>query len=85
MPLDPDRALQGAVLARLVTDATLPALIGDPPRVYDQPPDDPVYPFVQIGAVTRRGPGAGSSATGSSTSSPLPPSRASAERRRPRR
>jgi len=54
MPLDPDRALQGAVLTRLVTDATLPALIGVPPRVYDQPPDDPVYPFVQIGAVTTR-------------------------------
>ena len=54
MPLDPDRALQGAVLARLVADATLPALIGAPPRVYDQTPDDPVYPFVQIGAAQTR-------------------------------
>jgi hypothetical protein len=54
MPQSPDLALQGAVLARLVADTTLPALIGTPPRVYDQTPDDPVYPFVQMGQATTR-------------------------------
>ena len=54
MPLSPDLALQGAVLARLAADPVLPALIGAPPRVYDQPPDDPLYPFVQLGAVETR-------------------------------
>jgi len=54
MPLAPDLALQAAVLARLLADATLPALIGTPPRVYDQTPDDPVYPFVQMGQATTR-------------------------------
>ncbi len=54
MTLSPDLALQGAVFARLATDTTLPALIGAPPRVYDQPLDDPVYPFVQMGQVTTR-------------------------------
>ena len=54
MPLSPDLALQGAVFARLAADATLPALIGAPARVYDQPPDDPIYPFVQMGQVTTR-------------------------------
>jgi hypothetical protein len=54
MPLSPDLALQGAVFAHLSADATLPALIGTPPRVYDQTPDDPIYPFVQMGQVTTR-------------------------------
>jgi hypothetical protein len=54
MPLSPDLALQGAVFARLLADAALPALIGTPPRVYDQTPDDPIYPFVQMGQVTTR-------------------------------
>jgi len=54
MPLSPDLALQGAVFAHLTADATLAALIGVPLRVYDQTPDDPVYPFVQMGTVTTR-------------------------------
>jgi hypothetical protein len=53
MPLDPDRALQGGVLAYLCADPTVTALLGGP-RVYDQPPDEPLYPLVTLGQVTTR-------------------------------
>jgi hypothetical protein len=45
--LDPDRALQGAVLTRLRADTSLSALLAG--RIYDEPPASPVYPYVTIG------------------------------------
>ena len=48
MTLDPERALQGAIFARLRGDPALSALLGDPVRVYDEPPADPVYPYLTL-------------------------------------
>jgi hypothetical protein len=45
--LDPDRALQAAVLTRLRADVSLTALLAG--RIYDEPPASPVYPYVTIG------------------------------------
>jgi hypothetical protein len=41
--------LQKAIFAALSADATLAALIGDPPRIYDDPPGNSALPYVQIG------------------------------------
>jgi hypothetical protein len=41
--------LQKAVFARLMADAGLKAEIGDPPRLYDDPPADAVFPYVLLG------------------------------------
>jgi len=49
MPLDPERALQAALYAALRGASELVPLLGDPPRVYDEPPPDPIYPFVTLG------------------------------------
>ncbi|MGZ8362872.1 MAG: DUF3168 domain-containing protein [Caulobacteraceae bacterium] len=61
MSLDPDRALQLALLDHLRADAALIALIGDPPRVYDEPPAAPVYPQVLLGRAETRPFGGGDS------------------------
>jgi hypothetical protein len=39
-------ALQAAIVARLKGDAVLKTLIGDPPRVFDGPSRDKIFPFV---------------------------------------
>lgn len=39
-------ALQSAVVAHLKADAALKALIGDPPRVFDGPSREKIFPFV---------------------------------------
>jgi hypothetical protein len=49
MSLDPERALQQALLTKLRGNGDLTALLGNPPRVYDEPPADPVYPYVSLG------------------------------------
>lgn len=49
MSLDPERALQQALLTKLKDNADLAVLLGNPPRVYDQPPADLVYPYVSLG------------------------------------
>jgi len=49
MSLDPERALQLALLTKLRANGALTALLGNPPRVYDEPPTDPVYPYVSLG------------------------------------
>ncbi len=49
MSLDPERALQQALLTKLRANPDLVALLGTPPRVYDEPPTDPVYPYVSLG------------------------------------
>ncbi len=41
--------LQKAIFSALVADATLAALIGDPPRLFDGPPGETALPYVQIG------------------------------------
>ena len=44
--------LQKAVYAALSDDAGLKALIGDPPRLYDDVPQDTLFPYVTLGEVT---------------------------------
>ena len=48
MPLDAERALAAALLSRLRADAGLSAA-GIGPRVHDQPPADPGYPYLVLG------------------------------------
>lgn len=40
---------QKGLYAHLRASIALQALIGNPARVYDEPPKEPVYPFVMIG------------------------------------
>ncbi len=48
------RALMGAVRAQLLADAAVTALLGAPARVYDDPPQDPVFPYVTLGRIETR-------------------------------
>ena len=41
-------ALQKAVYGRLINDATLQAIIGSPPRLYDIAPDKTAFPHIVI-------------------------------------
>lgn len=52
MSLDPDRALQAAVLACLRADSSVSALLAG--RIYDEPPASPAYPYVAIGRTETR-------------------------------
>lgn len=51
MALDPLRAVQKALLAHLVAQVSLRVWLGNPPRIYDEVPSDPVYPYVSLGRV----------------------------------
>jgi hypothetical protein len=58
----PEWALQVAVRAALAADAGVKAWLGDPARVYDEPPEDPVFPYLTCGRSESRpldGDGAG--------------------------
>lgn len=46
-----DRALAAAIRACAMADAAVKAALGDPARVYDDPPTDVVFPYVTIGRV----------------------------------
>lgn len=60
MSADAEWALQKGVRATLLADAGVTALLGDPPRVHDEPPDDPIFPYVTFGrSETRPGDGEG--------------------------
>lgn len=49
-----DRALAAAIRAGAMADAGVKALLGDPARIYDDPPPDPVFPYVSLGRVESR-------------------------------
>ena len=49
MPLDPERALQKALIARLRADDGVTALLIAPGAVFDEPPLDPGWPHLVIG------------------------------------
>lgn len=51
MSADAPWALQKSVYQTLFSDSGLKALIGDPPRLYDDVPEDPVYPYLSLGEV----------------------------------
>ncbi len=67
MPLDPERALQAALLARLRAEPLLQPVLGAAPRVYDEPPPDPVHPFVTVGRSHSQPWGGGSEAEAEGT------------------
>jgi len=46
---DHESALQKMLIARLASDATLKALLGDPARIWDEPPTNPTWPHLLIG------------------------------------
>lgn len=52
MPIDPERALAAALIARLRADAGVTAQVGA--RTWDQPPADPVFPYLHLGRVETR-------------------------------
>lgn len=49
MPLDPERALQKALITHLRADAGLTALLTHPTAIHDQPPEDVGWPHLLIG------------------------------------
>lgn len=46
-----ERALAAAIHQAAIADTGVQALLGDPARVYDEPPSDPVFPYVTLGRV----------------------------------
>jgi hypothetical protein len=46
---DPSDDIQVAYVAALTAAATIKAKVGDPPRVFDEVPTDPVYPYIRVG------------------------------------
>lgn len=52
--IDHENALQKALIAHLRGDAALKALLGDPARIWDQPPAEPLFPHLQIGRCESR-------------------------------
>ena len=51
---DHEGVLVKAMVAQLKADAGVRAVLGDPARVWDQPPDRPVFPHLLIGRVESR-------------------------------
>lgn len=54
MTTDPERALVGAVLARLAADGALKPWLGEPARVHEQPPQTPTYPYLTVSRTQSR-------------------------------
>ena len=52
--MSPDLALHRALLDHLRADPGLVALLGDPPRIHDAPPAQPVWPMVVFGRAETR-------------------------------
>lgn len=50
----PEWALQVAVRSALAADAGVKSWLGDPARLYDKPPDDPVFPYLTCGRAESR-------------------------------
>ena len=46
---DHESALQKGLIARLKADETLQALLGEPARIWDEPPAQPGFPHLRIG------------------------------------
>lgn len=49
-----DRALAAAIRAAALEHAGVQALLGDPARIYDDPPEDPMFPYLTLGRVESR-------------------------------
>ncbi|NOX84295.1 MAG: DUF3168 domain-containing protein [Alphaproteobacteria bacterium] len=46
--------LQRSVYQALAADTAVKAEIGDPPRIYDDPPDDAAFPYMTLGEARAR-------------------------------
>jgi len=53
-----ENALVKGLIVRLGGDAAVCALLGDPPRIHDDPPDEAVLPWLRIGRSVSRPVGA---------------------------
>jgi len=49
-----ERALAKAIREAAMADASVQAVLGDPARLYDDPPPDPAFPYVTLGRVEAR-------------------------------
>jgi hypothetical protein len=49
-----ETALAAAIRAALMGNAAVKSLLGDPARIHDDPPLDPVFPYVTLGRVESR-------------------------------
>ncbi|GAM98861.1 genetransfer agent (GTA) ORFG08 [alpha proteobacterium U9-1i] len=49
-----DRALVAAVVSAVKADAGVRAILGDPVRIYDLPPPEPVFPYATLSRVESR-------------------------------
>ena len=47
--IDASLSLQKAVYAALIADAGVKAEVGDPARIYDDPPADAIFPYLTLG------------------------------------
>jgi hypothetical protein len=52
--LSADKALLASMRAAMLAHADVLAQLGDPARIYDDPPPDPVFPYVTLGRVESR-------------------------------
>lgn len=49
-----DRALAAAIFVSVAESAAVRAVLGDPPRFYDAPPPDVIFPYATLGRVEAR-------------------------------
>lgn len=49
-----DKALAAAMRAALMAHADVKAVLGETARIYDDPPPDPVFPYVTLGRLEAR-------------------------------
>jgi len=56
--MSPETALQKALIETLCAAESVRALLGDPPRLFDEPPPDAVYPYSTIGRMETQANGA---------------------------
>lgn len=52
--MSPERALVAAIRDGAAANAGVKALLGDPARIYDDPPPDPVFPYLTLGRIETR-------------------------------
>jgi len=52
--LNADEALAAAIRAAAMASAVVKATLGDPARIYDDPPPDVIFPYVSLGRVESR-------------------------------
>ena len=52
--MNADEALAAAIRAAAMASAVVKATLGDPARIYDDPPPDVIFPYVSLGRVESR-------------------------------